>query len=217
MLSQSLKPDQVPNQPCPPCLCTLAGQCRRPAMALDNTQQTSSHALDSTSRDTFLQTLGAAVGGGVSILATGVLDVGKHTPVIAPLCSALERISNHFKEQNRRRGRLMELHDRCTLLTTWVIIRYGNDTSRPPITPLRDCVHDLEKLVFGYRKLGTWRVKLWNFNGKDVDQLGRRLDSLVADMHFAVTVDQVRLMAEQTVQQNQGLPAKNNGDKMKVT
>lgn len=159
--------------------------------------------LDDSLHDTGLATVGAAVGGTVGILATGILDLGEHTPVIAPLCNALKRVKNYFEEKRRRWCRLMELHDRCTLLTTWVIIRYDEESSRLPITPLRDCVDELEKLVIKYAKLSAWRRWSWSFDGKDVDELGRRVDGIVIAMHFAVTVnsaDHIRLMAERLLE-----------------
>lgn len=154
-------------------------------------------------RDISFDTIGAAIGEGVGILATGVLEVGKHTPMIAPLCNGLERIKGHWDENCRRRGRLLELHDRCRVLTMWVIIRYDEGALQLPITPLCECVESLRTLVIKYSRLSTRGKLFWNYDGKDIDQLGRRLDSLVTDMNFAVTmktVEQVRRMAERILE-----------------
>lgn len=125
------------------------------------------------------KSLGLAAKIGVEGLASGVISAGKATPVVGPICVGLEKMKEAWDKVKYRKELLMELHGRCTVLTTWVVLKCAGDSScQVDVTPLADCVAKLNALVTDCSKDGIIRIRT---NGK-IEWLEKRIDDLVKDM-----------------------------------
>lgn len=148
----------------------------------------SSHGSRNTTSRALLEAAGIAVKTGLEGLESGVITVGKATPFLSPIFVGLEEIKTTWNLVQYRKDCLMELHDRCTTLTTWVIVRCERDSSSINVTPLQNCVDELNELVKECSQLGTWKKTIKLVADNKIEHLGRRIDALVNDMGLYATV-----------------------------
>ncbi|CAM9848556.1 unnamed protein product, partial [Sphacelaria rigidula] len=111
-------------------------------------------------------------------LATGIIEVGEATPIVAPLFVALKLAKEMFDGVKRHREQLEELHDQCTVITTHIIIRCNAQSSKIDIAPLKKCVADLMRLATSYSVGGTFAKVVRYRRDKDrIDRLRRDIEA----------------------------------------
>lgn len=122
-------------------------------------------------------------------MATGVIDVGEATPIVAPIFVALKLAKDMFDKVKRNKKQLEELHDRCTVITTYVIIRCNTESSNIDVTPLMDCVDDLKALTKSYSVRGTFsKITGCRRDGNRIQRLRDRIEGLVPTLELAAVI-----------------------------
>lgn len=121
--------------------------------------------------------------------ASGTIEVGEATPIVAPVFVALKLVRDIFDKVKRNKKQLEELHDRCTLITTYVIIRCNTESSSISVTPLMDCVDELKVLAKNYSVRGTFsRLANCRRDGTRIQRLRDRIEALVPILALAAVV-----------------------------
>ena len=127
----------------------------------------------------------------IEFVASGTIEVGAATPVVAPFCAALLKVKSVVDGANRNKEELEELYTWCDLITVHVIGKAK--TSNIPknfVAPLEQCVHKLEEVAERYRSQRPHtRMVLFRKNGDDIQKLRARILAVVPIMGLAGAVD----------------------------
>ena len=117
-------------------------------------------------------------------IATGLIEIGTVTPVVAPLCLALWKAKGIVDGVSRRKDELEELRTRCDMLTAQVINKcLASTTSTFDVRPLVKCVQKLEEVARRYHDQGIFaRVAQFRRDGDDIRRLRDKLDAVVPIM-----------------------------------
>ena len=119
-------------------------------------------------------------------LVATTLRLGSMTP-LAPVCLALELARERLEAVRGFKERLEELHHTCELITTYVILQKGLQSSQIDITPLKDRVDELNALAQTYAERSRCAAYLHLcVYGGDVDRLQRGIDTVLSVMNLAV-------------------------------
>ena len=120
-------------------------------------------------------------------LVATTLRIGTMTP-LAPVCLALELARERLVAVRGCKERLEELHHKCELITTYVILQNGLQSSQIDITPLKDCVDELNDLAQTYADQSICAAYLHLFvSGGNVGRLERGIDTVLSVMNLAVS------------------------------
>eukprot|EP00752_Nemacystus_decipiens_P003237 g2995.t1 len=143
-------------------------------------------------------------------VATGIVTVGTATPIVAPLCIALLKAKNIVDEVSRNKEDLEEMCEWCNLITEQVIIK-ATSLSTPTIdvSPLQECVDDLNKVAKRYhrRDRGRWaRFVYSRKDGEDIERLRVRIQTIVPIMGLAGFVDMSAAKQPRLAPVPQGVP-----------
>lgn len=127
----------------------------------------------------------------VEFVASGTIEVGAATPVVAPLCVALLKAKSIIDGANRNKEELGELYTWCDLITVHVIDKAKtSNISTSTVAPLEKCVHKLEEVAERYRSQRPHtRLVLFRKNGDDIQKLRARILAVVPIMGLAGVVD----------------------------
>ena len=121
-------------------------------------------------------------------LVTSTLLLGGQTP-LAPVCSALQIVRVGLEEVRGRKERLQDLHRKCELLTTYAILQDGVDGSQVDMTPLEDCIGELNALVQTCadrsRCVAYLHMSLLSYG--EIVSLERGIDTVVSVMTLAAS------------------------------
>ena len=148
----------------------------------------SSHALSQTrATKESVANLRSAIKNSAGIIATGTLEMGKEISVLQPVCATLEKMKESWDEIQRNEERLAELHELCEVITSFVVVKCDGGRENVDITPLKECVDDLEALVADYSRRGLCS-KLCNRDSEVIERLSNRIEDLVPIMDLAATV-----------------------------
>lgn len=91
----------------------------------------------------------------VERLATGIIEIGAGTPVVAPLCVALLKVKGVVDGGSRNKEELAELCERCDLIAVQVIDKAkASNTSTIDVAPLQKCIDKLEEVAKRYHDQG---------------------------------------------------------------
>ncbi|CAN0179829.1 unnamed protein product [Scytosiphon promiscuus] len=126
-------------------------------------------------------------------IATGVIDIGAVTPVVAPLCIALKKAKEVVDGASRNQKELEELHERCGLITKHVIDKVKDtNSSTIDVAPLRGCVDDLTEMATRYqnrkRSARLTRLCKSSKDGEEIQRLRARIEAMVPIMGLSVGV-----------------------------
>lgn len=124
-------------------------------------------------------------------VASGVIEVGASTPLLAPLCVALLKAKGVVDGVTRNKEELEGLGERCDLITVHVIDKC-RDATTPlvDVVPLFECVKKLEVVAQRYHDQG-WFARLVRFgrDGDDIRRLSDRIEAIVPIMGLASCVN----------------------------
>lgn len=123
-------------------------------------------------------------------VATGIIEVGVATPVVAPLCVALQKAKGVVDKAKNNENMLKELHARCEMITLQVIDKVNASTgSYTRVYPLKLCVDRLKVLTERYEKQGKFaRMIQFRRHGDDIQRLRADIEATVPIMGLAVAV-----------------------------
>ncbi|CAB1116775.1 unnamed protein product [Ectocarpus sp. CCAP 1310/34] len=113
--------------------------------------------------------------------------MGKEIGFLQPVCAALGRMKDSWDEIQRNEDRLAELYELCEVITCFVVVKCDGGRNNIDVTPLSECVDDLEALVADYSRRGLCS-KFCNPDSEVIEQLGKRIENLVHVMELAATV-----------------------------
>lgn len=123
-------------------------------------------------------------------LATGIIEVGTATPLVAPLFIALKKAKEAVDKAVRREEELKDLHALCGIITGQVIDKCRANSSSIDVSPLRKCIEDLKALAELCSHKSTFRRKLRSLkHGDSIQNLRERINHLVPVMGLAAAVD----------------------------
>ena len=127
----------------------------------------------------------------VEFVASGTIEIGAATPVVAPLCAALLKVKSVIDRANRNKEELDELYTWCGLITVQVIDKAKtSNISKSFVAPLEKCVLKLEEVAERYRsQRPLTRLVLFRKNGDDIQKLRARILAVVPIMGLAGVVD----------------------------
>lgn len=122
-------------------------------------------------------------------LATGTVELGEATPIVAPTLVSLKMVGEMLEDVRRNKERLEELHGRCVVITTYVIIRCNTGGSKIDVTPLEDCVQALRGLAARVSVRGTFAgVAKYRPDKTVIEGLRDRIEGLVPAMELTGVV-----------------------------
>ena len=123
-------------------------------------------------------------------VATGMIEIGAATPVVAPLCVALLKAKGIVEGASRNRDDLEQLRARCDMITVQVIDRYKDTNDVMDLSPLLKCVDKLAEVAQRYHDQGTLaRMAQFRRNGDDIQRLRDRIDAVVPIMGLAGVIN----------------------------
>lgn len=154
--------------------------CTTPRHISSRTEQSRATEADITN-------LRSAIRSAAGVIATGTLEIGREIAFLSPVCAALERMKDSWDQIQRNEDRLAELHELCEVITSFVIAKCDGGRVNIDVTPLKDCVDDLEALVVDYSKRRMC-LKFCNPDSEAIERLGMRIENLVPAMNLAATV-----------------------------
>lgn len=115
-------------------------------------------------------------------LGDGQANIGTPASVRCPRES-----KDSWDEIQRNEDRLVELHELCEVITSFVVVKCDGGRKTISVTPLKECVDDLEALVVDYSRRGLCS-KFCNRDSEAIERLGKRIESMVPVMELAATV-----------------------------
>lgn len=124
-------------------------------------------------------------------VATGIIEIGATTPVVAPpLCVALLKAKGIVDGASRNKEELAERCERCDLITVQVIDKTkASNTSTIDVDPLQKCVDKLEEVAKRYHDQGRLaRLAQFRRDGDDIQRLRGRIEAVVPIMGLAGVV-----------------------------
>lgn len=124
-------------------------------------------------------------------IATGIVEVGAATPVVAPLCIALLKAKVVVDGARRNEEELKELLQWCNVITEQVIDKAKvSNTSTIDVSPLQTCVDKLNVVADRYHGQGCLsKLKQFRRDGDDIQRLRARIQAVVPIMGLAGVVD----------------------------
>lgn len=124
-------------------------------------------------------------------VATGIIEIGAATPVVAPLCVALLKAKGIVDGASRNKEELAELCERCDLVTVQVIDKAkASNTSTIDVSPLQGCVDKLDEVAKRYHDQGCLaRLAQFRRDGDDIQRLRARIEAVVPIMGLAGVVN----------------------------
>lgn len=127
----------------------------------------------------------------VESVATGIIEIGAATPVVAPLCVALLKAKGIVDGASRNKEELGELCERCDLIAVQVIDKAkASNTSTIDVFPLQKCVDKLEEVAERYHDQGRLaRLAQFRRDGNDIQRLRARIEAVVPIMGLAGVVN----------------------------
>lgn len=127
----------------------------------------------------------------IELVATGTLEIGAVTPVVAPLCVALLAAKGVVDEVDRSKQDLKELCTLCEVITAQIIEKaMASNTSIIDVRPLVECVDKLTRLAKRYQNQGRLaRMVQFRRDGEDIRRLRGRIEALVPIMGLAGVVN----------------------------
>lgn len=138
-------------------------------------------ATESVSEST-METVALAAKTVVEGLTAGIVGVDEAPPTVTPLVVALKFAKEALDGVKRHKERLEELYDRCTMVTTYVIIRCKSASSKIDIGPLETCVEEVRELAARCSIRGMF-AKIERYQESDrIEGLRRQIKALVPTM-----------------------------------
>jgi len=138
-------------------------------------------------------------------VATGIIEVGAATPVVAPLCVALLKAKDVVNGASRNKDDLKQLSDRCDMITVQVIDECKRKGSNVDVSPLVACIDKLTDVAQRYHTKGrVARMAHFRKDGDDIQRLRDRIEAVVSTMGLAGVIniqdqlDDVRRMLVRT-------------------
>lgn len=127
----------------------------------------------------------------VESVATGIIEVGTATPVVAPLCVALRNAKGIVDEASRNQEDLKGLCAQCELITVQVIDRFrASNASTIDVSPLRKCVDELQGVAERQQDQGRLvRLARFRKNGDEIQRLRARIERAISIMGLAGVVN----------------------------
>ena len=127
----------------------------------------------------------------VESVASGVIEIGAATPVVAPLCVALLKAKGVVDGASQSKEELEELCTWCDMITLQVIDKSkASSTPMFDVKPLQKCIDKLGEVAGRYHH--KWRLaRLVQFrkDGEDIQRLRVRIQTVVPIMGLAGVVD----------------------------
>ncbi|CAM9693319.1 unnamed protein product, partial [Ectocarpus sp. 8 AP-2014] len=144
------------------------------------------HGFSSTAENVSQSTMEAvtlAAKAAVEGVVSRVIDVGEATPIVAPVFVALKLVIELFDAVKRHKDQLEELHRRCAMITTYVIVRCNTDSCAIDVTPLKECVEEIGVLASRYSVGGMFaQVGRYRRDRDRLDGLRSRIEKLLPIM-----------------------------------
>lgn len=117
---------------------------------------------------------------------TTTLRVGSMTS-LAPVCITLEVVKKELEKVWGCKKRLKEIHHKCELITTYVILQDDVDQSQSHMAHLKTLVDELNNLVHGYADRGRFVTYLHLLADGKIDRLEHDLDTFLSVMNLAAS------------------------------
>lgn len=123
-------------------------------------------------------------------VATGIIEVGAATPVVAPLCVALRQAKAVVDGASRNKDDLEQASERCDMITVQVIDVCRRKKSVVDVSPLAECINKLTEVAQRYHAQGKFaRMSQFRRDGKDIQRLRDRIEAVVSTMGLAGVVN----------------------------
>lgn len=134
----------------------------------------------------------------VESVATGIIEIGAATPVVAPLCVALLKAKENLDGVKRNKEELEELHERCKIITVQVIDKVkASNTSRIDVSHLQECVDKLEEVAQRYHDQGCLaRLAQFRRDGDDIQRLHARIEAVIPIMGVVGVVNNGEMLKQ---------------------
>eukprot|EP00903_Cladosiphon_okamuranus_P019673 g18082.t1 len=135
---------------------------------------------------------GFAASAVVEGVATGIIEIGAITPVVAPLCVALLKAKGVVDGASRNQEELKDLLERCDLITVQVIdkAKFSSNISTAYVSPLVECVAKLNEVAQRYNnKSRLAKLRRFRKDGEDIQKLRASIEAVVPIMGLAVVVN----------------------------
>lgn len=127
--------------------------------------------------------IGSNAAGAVSFVA----ELGEELPFVSPVLKTLTVIREKVETVKSNKVELKALEERCTYVTACVIVKCRqNSRSKIDLTPLKDCVDAVEKLVERCKGRGRVERTLKASGDKDeIAGLNALIDRVAGDLGLA--------------------------------
>ena len=133
----------------------------------------------------------------IDSVATGVIEVGASTPVVAPLCASLLKAKGIVDGAKRNKEELEELGERCDLITVQVIGKAKASRNPIDVSPLQKCIDKLKEVAKRYHDQGSLaRLAQFRRDDEDIHRLRARIEAVVPIMGFAGVVNNADKLQE---------------------
>lgn len=121
----------------------------------------------------------------------GAIDVGAATPVVAPLCVALQKAKAMIDGVSRNKEALAGLLKRCGLIAVHVIDKVNaSENSSIDVSPLVECVDELKAVAERNRGRGRCtQLVLSCRHADDIQRLSARIEETIPTMTLSGVVD----------------------------
>lgn len=136
------------------------------------------------------ETAGVAISTVVQGIATGIIEIGAPTPVVAPLCKVLLEAKDMVDEASNNKQELQELYALCEVITVQVIVKAkASKTSRIVVAPLVEFVDKLKIVAKRYHSRRTFTRLMQSIrNGDDIQKLRTSIENIVPIMGLSGVV-----------------------------
>lgn len=131
-------------------------------------------------------------------IATGIIEIGAATPVVAPLCKALLKAKGIVDRASRKKEELEELCEQCDLIT-WQVIDKADalNTSTIDVSRLQGCIDELKEVAERYHGKGRLaRLAHSGRDGDDIQRLRARIEAVVPIMGLAVGMNNAKKLEQ---------------------
>ncbi|CBJ33473.1 expressed unknown protein [Ectocarpus siliculosus] len=142
----------------------------------------------------------------VSIMATEVIEVttsilkiGEDIPFVGGLCTAVLNAKDMVDKASDNQAKLEKLCERCCGITVQVVEKLKGPTPlMVNVSPLEDCVKELEEVAERYgKKSCCTRLTHFQKDDEDIRDLEKRISTAIDDLTAAGVVEVGNLMQQQ--------------------
>ncbi|CAN0556337.1 unnamed protein product, partial [Ectocarpus sp. 12 AP-2014] len=132
-------------------------------------------------------------------VTTSILKIGEDMPFVGGLCTAVLNAKDMVDKASDNQAKLEKLCERCCGITVQVVEKLQGSTSLTiNVSPLEDCVKELEEMAERYGKTSCCtRLAHFQKDDEDIRDLEKRISTAIDDLTAAGVVEVGNLMRQQ--------------------